>query len=758
MARKVYAISNINGGIGNDKNFPKPWTVVDCENIDISADSNSIKIAGNDKDIVINHSGLNGRIIGQLTDGIYFTNKGIFFDDYAYPAFFLDHNVDEASSSRIISLPDLIPIRSNGPELGGNGWHNQEAETNTNIAWFAQYGNFLIVATSDFLHVISGRLQSQSIISAIPQDWEYSFTPWSGWEHIPGHGIRHNEWAVGMYRHFLSTNSWFQYEFAFKDFISWSITIAITYKANKYVRSNNNDTQTYDWVESQTTYRKQITLTANDANKHDIHKLCCLGENISNVKIWIVPKNDFRGTLCYNALSEAPLYERSYNLQESGGIAYNVCPIPKYSNHQMFVLNNILFVGCGDVMKTFTIEKSERYPETWITLIPWEDIELGIGTRIVGIGQYGSWIIIYANRGNNAYQIFTNGVWGAVEESIPREAARFISVSNNGYQDFVVAEIWRKHHLYIVSWWNKSLLYSGGSMPEYYSSQWPLSDYLMNFGGSCFAREDRLLISSKERFLYLYEWDREQRRLTKFGIGKKTSLTHADVWWDEISYFVFNQDKKTNTKKTIKLNGDWAIHENLAWSVVLPPLLAHLDWARLQEIRFWTFLPNAWSKIEIWGKINEKDYITLEVKDQKGKDFSKCTINKNITAELIDQQLDPEGNGYLSFRITGNFNKLKERKELMTLYDTKGKILTRSYEILSYDYFIKIEEITRENQKMWAREIGYNHSVSIKKINEYIGDFWKLLLKIILKSEKWSCESPKLYAPIYLIYNTKNAY
>lgn len=81
MARKVYTISNINGGISNDKNFCEPGQVADCSNIDIIADSNSIRLAGESSPSPINERGKQGKIIGGMKfyylsqDGKYDTDS-----------------------------------------------------------------------------------------------------------------------------------------------------------------------------------------------------------------------------------------------------------------------------------------------------------------------------------------------------------------------------------------------------------------------------------------------------------------------------------------------------------------------------------------------------------------------------------------------------------------------------------------------------------------------------------------------------------
>lgn len=99
--------------------------------------------------------------------------------------------------------------------------------------------------------------------------------------------------------------------------------------------------------------------------------------------------------------------------------------------------------------------------------------------------------------------------------------------------------------------------------------------------------------------------------------------------------------------------------------------------------------------------INSKDYFTFEVKNAEGKDFSKCKLQNQQGAwhlELIDSKLD-NGTGYVSFRTVGELEKVKTFNADTTLLDMNGSTLLESDNILSYDHYIKVEEITRANQK-----------------------------------------------------------
>jgi hypothetical protein len=62
------------------------------------------------------------------------------------------------------------------------------------------------------------------------------------------------------------------------------------------------------------------------------------------MRVFMQPTKDFGGELVYNALSLTPLYERSFNLQARGGIAYNSHPIPKRGEHKLFIRGGRLMV------------------------------------------------------------------------------------------------------------------------------------------------------------------------------------------------------------------------------------------------------------------------------------------------------------------------------------------------------------------------------------------------------------------------------
>ena len=122
------------------------------------------------------------------------------------------------------------------------------------------------------------------------------------------------------------------------------------------------------------------------------------------------------------------------------------------------------------------------------------------------------------NRGNDAYQLFSAGLDGNVENSVVWKDTQFISVSNNGFQDFVVAKTGGKYALYLVSGGNKKLLYQSIAMlPNVINGELGMN-YLFNFGGESFSREDRVIIGSKEKYLYLYENTQGSYKLTKFPL------------------------------------------------------------------------------------------------------------------------------------------------------------------------------------------------------------------------------------------------
>lgn len=117
--------------------------------------------------------------------------------------------------------------------------------------------------------------------------------------------------------------------------------------------------------------------------------------------------------------------------------------------------------------------------------------------------------------------------------------------------------------------------------------------------------------------------------------------------------------------------------------------------------------------------------------------------------ELIDQNLI-NWEWYLSFRSIGNIDQERDFGKI-GIESLDWEELLVQKDIISYDHYIKVEEITRENQKMWTREIGYNSEISVKKINNKIWTFGKISLKFKM-SAWWTQESPRVYAPILLYY------
>lgn len=752
MAKKVYTISNINWGIGSDKNFPQPWTVVDCENIDISADSNSIKIAGNDYRKTMN-SNPKAEIIGSHYGNVFFTKNGDFFEEENCPSSIINTWIDDLSRHRTIKIPDIIPKRSGAPEVWGWWRYNQESEVDEIITWYVQYGQFLFFSTKNFLHIISQGLSAESKINNRPQAWEYE---WDGWQFRQGIGFKHIDGTGQLKRKFPEITDSFQYEFAFQNFTKGTIEVSISYNWEAYNREKPAGWEKNEWVESTKTYRITKTYRATDYDVEDIHKICCLGEGIKNMEIFFHPTKDFDGELVYNALSLTPLYERSFNLQARGGIAYNSHPIPQRWEHKLFIRGKMLMVWCGNIIKTFTIDKSQNFPDDGIMLVPWNDILLGQWSDLVEITQYWSWIAVYTNKWNDAYQSFSNGVDGESEESIIWKDTKFLSVSNNGYQDFVVAKIWDKYCLYIVSWGNKKLVYQSDYMQNYISLYWPESDYFLNFGGKSFSREERTILSSSEWYWYLYDNIKWNYKLTKFFMGKGNILTFAQLGWEEIRYFSKNNSYKKNYLHRVRLWRDRSINRDTEWYVVIPPLLLNYNEWILEEIWFWAYLPNDKSSVELWAKSDEKEYITLWVVGQKNKDFSKVKFNNQVEAELIDDGLDNNGDWHLTFKVKGNLKKFTTPDTSLFINTITGKSLIKTSDISAYDYFIKLETITRENQKFGNKEIWYTHGIRVNKINSLLWEFTKLSLKFILKAQEWATESPKLYAPIYLIYRTKD--
>nr|DAD60481.1 MAG TPA: hypothetical protein [Caudoviricetes sp.]DAE11979.1 MAG TPA: hypothetical protein [Myoviridae sp. ctBtT5]DAN58713.1 MAG TPA: hypothetical protein [Caudoviricetes sp.]DAQ94309.1 MAG TPA: hypothetical protein [Caudoviricetes sp.] len=80
--------------------------------------------------------------------------------------------------------------------------------------------------------------------------------------------------------------------------------------------------------------------------------------------------------------------------------------------------------------------------------------------KIVSLTQYGNYLMIYANGREDAYQIVSDGSGSATESTFIRKGMQFVSVSNDGGQDFVITERQNSYQFWAVSGTNKQMLFS----------------------------------------------------------------------------------------------------------------------------------------------------------------------------------------------------------------------------------------------------------------------------------------------------------
>ena len=76
----------------------------------------------------------------------------IFFEEDNCPSSIVNTWVDDLPRHRTIKIPDLIPKRSDSPEVWGEGRYNQEPEVDDIITWYAQYGQFLFFLREVFAY------------------------------------------------------------------------------------------------------------------------------------------------------------------------------------------------------------------------------------------------------------------------------------------------------------------------------------------------------------------------------------------------------------------------------------------------------------------------------------------------------------------------------------------------------------------------------------------------------------------------------
>lgn len=743
MARKVYAISNINGGIGNDKNFCKPWQVADCENIDLIADSNSLRLAWESEPSILNERWEKWKIIWKTKD--YFLAKDGKYDSaslYWERDFKKGRNPEDLNYT-IFALPSQTTkvIWGNHDDLRENsGTWETSVRWCVNITNKSQYFDleYHVIATNSFLHLV----KNETIPNTIPwniKNWDWS---WSWWSFSWNSYKNQEENTSPITRTFTNIVSCFQWQFAFRNWTKGTVNLMMTYQWEEHKKSWSS------WYI--TTKNKTFSRKYSSDRDMLINAVSIEWWKSWNLVITLTPSDGFDGELFYNGLYDlGDLTQNPVYFQELYGIRTNYQKIKPSEKHPMIILGNILYVWCDDVIKVFTIDPYQENQNWNIQLIESEDILLPSGMKVVSLSQYGDRLTIYANSINDAYQMISSWANDGIESRIIRKWVQFMEVCNDWSQDFVAITVNWSYKIYLVSWGNKQQLYSSKRIYENWNLK-PQDEYLFAFDwDSSFATMERFWLSRKKGGFYLMESTKSGRGLVKYSINQEAKISlMIDNWINQIDYF-YTEDS-LNCMQSLKFDWEYLILKDGYFT--LPTLSTNYEDAQLESISFGSYLPNKEGKIEIWAMINEKDYFTFYVKNAEGKDFSKCKIisskwGRNM--ELIDQNLI-NWEWYLSFRSIGNIDQERDFGKI-GIESLDWEELLVQKDIISYDHYIKVEEITRENQKMWTREIGYNSEISVKKINNKIWTFGKISLKFKM-SAWWTQESPRVYAPILLYY------
>ena len=753
MAKKIYQVSSINNGIANNRKLCKPWQVGDLENIDLTADVMSVKLAGKDPENIINYRGEQGKIIHSVWDS-YLTRDGYFEDVYIYNEAVL---LKRRTPSDIRYTQYVLPKQVTKHLKGDAGWF---FETNgrweTTVYWALSFANkskyfdltYTVLATDTFLHLIKSRTSARpNEIPSEVRDGAYT-NYWGRTYQNDGykHTARATTWiARGVNKLFQS----FQFEFAFMEWTKGTVQVLIEYTGEEKTKNGKN----YDSVELTKTYTETFRSERNGL----INKIWIQGQTKAGITIKFTPSADFDGKLVYNGLySWWDTLSNPKYFEELYGARINYHKIKSADKHPMIIISNKLYVGCWDKIEVYMINQEEDDRNGNIQLVEDVDVRLWVGMKIVSLTQYGNYLMIYANGREDAYQIVSDGSGSATESTFIRKGMQFVSVSNDGGQDFVITERQNSYQFWAVSGTNKQMLFSSERIFNQKNMR-EKEKYLFDFWGEAsYSRMGRYLISSKENEVYLFDelknWARGMSRFT-LEQGVRISHIHEENQ-DSILCCTTNRTTKINSIQRIQLNNDY--NTCFDGSITLPTLVSPIEEGQLESIRFWAYLPNEKSKIELRAMINSKDYFTFEVKNAEGKDFSKCKLQNQQGAwhlELIDSKLD-NGTGYVSFRTVGELEKVKTFNADTILLDMNGGTLLESNNILSYDHYIKVEEITRANQKTWTKELWYTTTIDLRKLNAKIWTFNEVSIKLKL-SAGGTAESPRVAGPIVYFYTTK---
>lgn len=163
MAKKIYQVSSINNGIANNRKLCKPWQVGDLENIDLTADVMSIKLAGKEPENIINYRGEQGKIVHSVWD-TYLTRDGYFEDVYIYNEAAL---LKRRTPRDINYTQYVLPKQVTKHLKGDTGWFFE-----TNGRWETTvYGALSFANKSQYFDLTYTVLATNTFLLIANQDW-----------------------------------------------------------------------------------------------------------------------------------------------------------------------------------------------------------------------------------------------------------------------------------------------------------------------------------------------------------------------------------------------------------------------------------------------------------------------------------------------------------------------------------------------------------------------------------------------------------
>lgn len=738
MARKVYQLSNINLGIGWDANFCKPWQVADLQNVDVISDSNSIRLVGESSPYAINR-----REEWEIIDRswLYFLSADGYFEELGVSDdFSLSKGIPSEMPHGTFKLPEYTV------EVSGKDYTGKGLLTNNGVGQKRVLGavslinradnferNYTILATSSFLHLVKSPLINNTISGIINNG------DWLGeWWIFEDQAYKHNGGKSALIRTFNKIIESFQFEFACRNWSAWSLKVKLEYQSKEYIRTKNK--------RKEDSINKVHTFSYKEDRNTLINKIAIQWWISWPLKISILPTDDFDGELFYNGLFDlGNISENPTNFSFYNGIRINYHKIKSSDRHPMVIVWNILYVGCGEKIEKFTINPSNDWSGNF-QLVESEGIELWANLSIISLKEYGDRLVVYANNGKDGYQIITDG--GISENTIVWKWVNFIAVGNDGLQDFVIASIGDRYAIYVVSWYNKKELFRSKSIPKNKKSK-PIDELLFSFNSDVSHGVMGKFYCVWDNNIYSIENTTNGMILSRFSLEDWGKISFVEEDKNGITYG-YKKDGVNYIQNLYLSESHWKLVDGY---ITLPTLSTHHEEWVLESVSFWAFLPNEESRIEIRAKVNEIDYFTYWVKNVSWNDFSHLRIRNQQGGwelEVVDKQIS-EWKWYISFRTKGDLGKIKNDGEVPELVDLTWKIVIWGENIEYRDHYIKVEEIKRNNQANGTKDLGYNISVDVRKINRKVWYFSKLSLKIKMSAWK-TFESPKIYAPVLLYY------